>query len=223
MGEQTLAVKPPLRILAMIAGPADVPALDVEREKARLEQAVQPLQAAGKVEMVWLEGQSWRALQAAMQAGPWHIFHFVGHAAFDSRNDEGILLLADDDGRAAPVSASQLAGLLSDQHTLRLAVLNACEGAKGSEQSRFSSIAAELVRRGLPAVLAMQYAISDRAAIEFTASFYGALAAGLPIDAATSEARKAIDLALAGSLEWGTPLLTHAHARWCFVGRAGAP
>jgi tetratricopeptide (TPR) repeat protein len=208
LGEQALAVKPPLRILGLVAGPADAPPLDVAREKARLDQAVQPLQAAGRVEMVWLEGQSWRSLQAAMQAGPWHIFHFVGHAAFDPRSAEGVLLLTNDDGRSAPVSASQLAGLLADHHTLRLAVLNACEGAKGSEQSRFSSIAAGLVRRGLPAVLAMQYEISDRAAIEFTASFYGALAAGLPIDAATSEARKAIDLALAGSLEWGTPLLT---------------
>lgn len=208
LGEQTLAVKPPLRILAMVAGPDGAPPLDVAREKARLEQAVQPLQAAGQVELVWLEGQTWRSLQAAMQAGPWHVFHFVGHAAFDSRGGEGILLLAGDDGRAAPVSSSQLAGLLADHRTLRLAVLNACEGARGSEQSRFSSIAAGLVRRGLPAVLAMQYEISDRAAIEFTASFYGALAAGLPIDAAVSEARKAIDLALSGSLEWGTPLLT---------------
>jgi tetratricopeptide (TPR) repeat protein len=208
LGEQTLAVKPPLRILGLVAGPTDAPPLDVEREKGRLEQAILPLQAAGQVELVWLEGQSWRALQSAMQAGPWHVFHFVGHAAFDPRSGEGILLLAGDDGRIAPVSASQLAGLLADHRTLRLAVLNACEGAKGSEQSRFSSIAAGLVRRGLPAVLAMQYEISDRAAIEFTASFYGALAAGLPIDAATSEARKAIDLALTGSLEWGTPLLT---------------
>jgi tetratricopeptide (TPR) repeat protein len=208
LGEQALAVKPPLRILGLVASPADAPPLDVAREKARLQQAVQPLQAAGKVELVWLEEQSWRSLQVAMQAGPWHIFHFVGHAAFDPSSAEGVLLLANDDGRATPVSAGQLAGLLADHRTLRLAVLNACEGAKGSEQSRFSSIAAELVRRGLPAVLAMQYEISDRAAIEFTASFYGALAAGLPIDAATSEARKAIDLALAGSLEWGTPLLT---------------
>jgi hypothetical protein len=207
LGEQTLAVKPPLRILGMVASPTDAPSLDAERERARLEQAVQPLQAKGQVELVWLEDQSWRGLQAAMQAGPWHVFHFVGHAAFDPRSSEGVLLLAGDDGRSTRVSAGQLAGLLADHRTLRLAVLNACEGAKGSEQSRFSSIAAGLVRRGLPAVLAMQYEISDRAAIEFTSSFFTALAAGLPIDAAVSEARKAIDLALAGSLEWGTPLL----------------
>jgi hypothetical protein len=68
-------------------------------------------------------------------------------------------------------------------------------------------MAAVLVRRGLPAVLAMQYEISDEAAIEFTTSFYRALVANLPIDAAVSEARKAISLAVAGSLEWGTPAL----------------
>jgi hypothetical protein len=53
----------------------------------------------------------------------------------------------------------------------------------------------------------MQYEISDEAAIEFTTSFYRALVANLPIDAAVSEARKAISLAVAGSLEWGTPAL----------------
>lgn len=37
--------------------------------------------------------------------------------------------------------------------------------------------------------------------------FYESLADGLPIDAAVSEARKAISVGLANSLEWGTPVL----------------
>jgi hypothetical protein len=53
----------------------------------------------------------------------------------------------------------------------------------------------------------MQFAISDEAAIEFTRSFYSGLAANLPLDAAVGEARKAINLALPGSVEWGTPVL----------------
>jgi hypothetical protein len=56
LGEQMLAVKPPLRILGLVAGPADAPPLDVQREQQRLEQALQPLQAKGQVELVWLEG-----------------------------------------------------------------------------------------------------------------------------------------------------------------------
>jgi hypothetical protein len=57
----------------------------------------------------------------------------------------------------------------------------------------------------------MQDEISDEAAIEFTASFYQALAANLPIDAAVSEARKGISLAMPESVEWGTPAL-YMHA-----------
>ncbi len=39
---QPLNVTPPLRILAMIASPSDLPKLDVEREKVRIEQATAP-------------------------------------------------------------------------------------------------------------------------------------------------------------------------------------
>lgn len=203
-----LRVEPPLRILAMVTNPTDVPPLDVEREKARLEDALAEMpDQEDRIELVWLEGQTWRELQEAMQRGPWHVFHFIGHAAFDSEASEGTLILADDQGNATSLSAGQLGRLLGDQPTLRLAVLNACEGARGDEQSLFSSAAGALVERGMPAVIAMQYGISDRAAVEFAGSLYGALAANLPIDAAVSEARKAIDLALHGSVEWGTPVL----------------
>jgi hypothetical protein len=52
----------------------------------------------------------------------------------------------------------------------------------------------------------MQFEISDGAAIAFSHEFYDALAAGLPVDAALVEARKAI---FAGDtqIEWGTPVL----------------
>lgn len=203
LSEPDLAVKPPIRVLGLIANPAGVPALEVEREQSKLAQALQPL--GDKVELVWLPGQTVQELQGALQGGPWHVFHFVGHAAADGGSGEGMLLLADEQGNPDPLSATQLGRLLADQRTLRLVVLNACQGAKGNEQSLFSSLAASLVRRGLPAVLAMQYDISDQAAVEFTGSFYGALAANLPIDAASSEGRKAI--ASLDSAEWGTPLL----------------
>ncbi len=203
-----LPIPAPLRILGMVANPADVVPLDVEREKARLEDAVRKLQKTGKVELAWLEGQTWRDLQAAMQGGPWHIFHFIGHAVSDEGTGQNALLLADDSGDSSPLSAPQLGRLLADHRTLRLALLNACQGARRQAgQSIFSSIAAVLVQRGLPAVLAMQYPITDEAAIEFTTSFYRALVASLPIDAAVSEARKAISLAMPESIEWATPVL----------------
>jgi tetratricopeptide (TPR) repeat protein len=82
---------------------------------------------------------------------------------------------------------------------------DSCEGARGSPRDAFSSAAATLVRSGIPAVVAMQYEITDRAAIEFSRSFYEALADGLPVDAVVAEARTAIKMGSA--LEWGTPVL----------------
>jgi hypothetical protein len=204
---QPLQIKPPLRILCMIASPSDLDPLDVARERGRIAEALQGLQASGLVELTWLEGQTWRDLQHAMRGGPWHIFHFIGHGGFDPRSEEGVLALADEQGKLSLMTATQMGHLLADHRSLRLALLNACEGARGDQRDLFSSTAATLARRGIPAVLAMQYEITDKAAIECTRSFYEALADGMPVDAAVSEARKAISLGIANTLEWGTPVL----------------
>jgi len=202
-----LTVTPPLRILGMIASPSDLSSLDVAREKQRVDNAIEDLRKRGLVELVWLEGQTWRDLQRAMRGGPWHVFHFIGHGGFDARADEGLIVLADERGQAAPLTATQLGLLLADHRSLRLVLLNACEGARGSQRDIFSSTSSILVRRGLPAALAMQYEITDRAAIEFSRAFYEALADEMPVDTAVAEARKAIRLAVANTVEWGTPVL----------------
>ena len=204
---EPLTVAPPLQILVMMAGPDDQPSLDTTRERERMRGALEPLEQRGLVKLTWLEGQTWRDLQRAMRGGPWHIFHFIGHGAFDRRADEGALALADDDGQTYLIHATPLGRLLANHGTLRLAVLNACEGAKGGQRDLFSSTAAKLAQRDIPAVLAMQYEISDHAAIELTRAFYESLADGLPVDAALAEARTAISLGVQNSLEWGTPVL----------------
>jgi hypothetical protein len=204
---QPLVVMPPLRILGMVVNPTELGTLDVENEKLRLEKAIENLQANGFVELTWLQGQTWQVLQRAMRHGPWHIFHFIGHGGFDLHSDEGLIALKDSADKVRYLSASQLGRLLSDHRPLRLVVLNSCEGARSSEHDIFSSTAAILVRRGIPAVLAMQYEITDRAAIELSRAFYEALADGMPVDAAVSEARKAISLGVENTVEWGTPVL----------------
>jgi hypothetical protein len=204
---EPLTVEPPLRILAVVAAPADLPPVDVAGERARLEVAVAALQKRRHVELVWLEGQTWDALQTALQDGPWHILHYVGHAHFDEATQNGALLLADEAGHSAPVSAVELGALLKDHSPLRLAVLNACEGARSGEASLFAGLGASLVQSGLPAVVAMQYEISVAAAGEFSSAFYGAIAHDLPVDAAVAEARKAMRQAAPASVEWATPVL----------------
>ena len=72
---------PPLRLLGMIASPTDLPRLDVDRERQRIENAVQDLQEQGFLDLTWLPGQTWRDLQEAMWGGPWHIFILSATAA----------------------------------------------------------------------------------------------------------------------------------------------
>ena len=204
---EPLSVTPPLQILGMIASPSDLPPLDTGRERKRVEQALTRLESNGLVDLTWIETPTWRELQRAMRAGPWHVFHFIGHGGFDRVAGEGVVALADDDGRSHNLSATELGRLLADHNALRLAVLNSCEGATSSDEDVFSSTAAVLVRRGIPAVLAMQYEITDRAAIEFARTFYESLADGYPVDGAVAEARKAVSLAVTNTIEWGTPVL----------------
>jgi hypothetical protein len=63
------------------------------------------------------------------------------------------------------------------------------------------------VRGGVPAVVGMQLAISDRAALTFSRVLYARLAAGEPIEAAVGEARLALYLADSGSRDWVAPVL----------------
>jgi hypothetical protein len=198
-------VNPPLRILGVVSSPRDLPVLDLGHEKRLVEEAIKGMRMSGLLEMTWLEGQTWSDLQEAMWGGPWHVFHFIGHGGFDEASQEGAIALADESGRKHLLGARNLARLLDDHYSLRLALLNSCEGARSSVRDAFSSTAATLVPRGVPAVVAMQYEITDRAAIAFARVFYRAVAGGLPLDAAVAAGRTAVSMDSA--LEWGTPVL----------------
>jgi len=201
-----LAIRPPLRVLVMISSPADFPALDVEQEWRNLQEALQDVYGAGLVVAERLEEASLSQLQRRLRRGEYHIFHFIGHGGFDEATQDGVLLLEDNAGRARAVSGQDLGTLLHDHRPLRLAILNACEGARASRADPFAGIAQSLVQQGIPAVIAMQFEISDEAAIAFSHEFYGAVADGYPVDAALGEARKAV-YARMTNVEWGTPVL----------------
>ncbi len=201
-----LRVDPPLRILAMVSSPADLARLDVGQERAKVEESLAGLVEQGAVEIHWLEKPTLQALQRGLRRADYHVFHYVGHGGYDRAADDGVLALEDGTGRSRLVSGMELGTILADEMTLRLAVLNACEGARSSADDPFSGVATSLVRREIPAVIAMQLQITDRAAITFACELYSALADGYAVDAALAEARKAI-FADDNELEWATPVL----------------
>ncbi|MFN2226721.1 MAG: tetratricopeptide repeat protein [Anaerolineae bacterium] len=209
--EQPLAVTPPLQVLVVIANPSDLTDLDVEAEWESLKEAVAKLEEEERIEICRLEDATLEALQGALRRDDYHILHFIGHGDFDTREKKGILVLEDKEGRSHRVPTEDLNLLLGDEvRNLRLVVLNTCKGARTSESDPFAGLAQGLLRQGVPAVVAMQFEISDQAAITFSREFYRSVADGFPIDFSVGEGRKAIRLDddLDDSVvEWGIPVL----------------
>lgn len=151
-----LEVETPLSILVMVSSPSDYPPLDVEHERGKINSALAELEQQGTVRVETLPEASLAALQSILRKRTFHILHYIGHGDFDELTEDGILVLEDETGKGRPISGSHLGTLLHDHFSMRLVVLNSCEGARSSRADPFASTAATLIRAGIPAVVAMQ-------------------------------------------------------------------
>lgn len=201
-----LKVTAPLRVLGVVASPRGMPQLDVERERERLMAALRRPIDDGLAEVEWLMGATWETLHDTLLSGEWHVLHFSGHGDYDMGDDQGVIALVGADGGPHKVGADRLADLLREARpTPRLVVLNSCATGRTGSRDMFSSSAATLVRRGVGAVIAMQFTVSDDGAIAFSRGFYSALAEGRSIDESARSGR--VGMLRADSLEWVTPVL----------------
>lgn len=202
----SLQVDGPLRVLVLISAPVDQPTLQVDRERALIEDALNPLTDAGAVELtVETDGRPAR-LQDRLRQG-FHVLHYIGHGLIT--RGQGYLVLEDDEHVSRFVGAPALEPLLGGT-LLRCAVLTACESA-ATPGDPFLGLAPALVRGGVPAVVAMQMPMPDESAVVFTREFYRSLAHRWPIDTCVTEGRLGIRTAVAEMrIDWGIPtLFTH--------------
>lgn len=203
---EPLTVTPPLQVLVVVASPTNLATLDVDAEVQRIRSALAGLEQAGQVSLTVVPNATLAELRRSMRRGTFHVLHFIGHGGFNVHTAEGMLAFEDDHHLAHMVSGSDLATMIHDHDTLRLVLLNACEGARQSPADPLGGVAQSLVVQGIPAVVAMQFEITDAAATVFSAEFYAAIADGYPIDAALAEARVAV-FSDDNDVEWGTPVL----------------
>ena len=202
-----LPVNPPLRVLGLVSAPRDLPRLDVAEERRRLTDAIDDLRRRRQVELTWASAGSWPSLQEALLDGRWHVVHFIGHGGVD--RGVGVLALEDElTGQTSLVSAARFARLLhSCRPVPRLVVLNSCQSGEAAADDLLSSTAAALVHSGISAAVAMQFVVTDPAALAFSRGFYQALAHNHPVDEAVRLGRIAIDGTSENTLEWVTPVL----------------
>lgn len=203
-----LNVTIPLRVLVMISTPTNFPALDVEGEWQRLQEATADLQKRGLLQLERLNEATLIALQRKMRSSDYHIFHYIGHSDFNATTQQGVLVFESerDPAQGQIITGVSLGQELGEESSIRLVVINSCHSARRPERDALTGIASGLVARGIPAVVAMQFEISDDAAKAFAEEFYRAISETLPIDTAVSEARRAISNRV-GNIEWAIPIL----------------
>ena len=199
-----LAVDGGMRMLVVTASPTDLGEIDGDQEWRCLTAALRPHIDSGRLVVTRLPVATLDAVREALQAETYHVFHFTGHGGVDPESGEGVLAFTDRYGRADWVPGHDLGVILSNA-PVRLALLNSCDGARVSEVDPYATTAITLVENGIPAVVAMQFEISDKAAIAFSNATYLALTSSQPVDAAVTLARQAI--LTTSRNEWATPVL----------------
>ncbi len=162
----------PIELLLVLPTARD---LNLALERSNVEQVAHASEGMLRVRV--LEGGVTRAdLADALLLGNYRILHFGGHGGFiDGR---GYLGLNEPDGAADWLDGEALGRLLLNYRSVRLAVLNACDAGQADDSRALAGLAPQLVAAGIPAVVAMQFPITDKAAATFAREFYKRLCVG---------------------------------------------
>ena len=194
----------PLNMLLVLP---QAPDLNQAQEKAVIHQAINTLSGAIKLDV--LDGQVTRlALSDALMATQYDIVHVTGHGGYST--NQSYIALNKADGEMDWVNGSAAARIFGDQRRLKLVVLNACSSGQIDEGTALRGLAPQLVFAGVPAVVAMQYPLSDQAALTFAREFYRQLCIGEnagQVDVAVSHARNMLSVMFPDSASFTAPLL----------------
>jgi len=203
-----LRVSGKVRMLAVgSSGTSEYAALNIAGESVGIADAIRDVEKRGLAEVVWAK-PTLTDLNEKLGQGEFNILHFFGHGDRDERTGESGLVFVTGDGQADLVKGRDLGTLLGRHESLQLVVLNACDAARTDRRDPSKGVASELVRARIPAVVAMQGAISDDAASKFANTFYRMLIGnGRPVDAALLSTRLELFAENRKRLEWATPVL----------------
>ena len=176
----------------MVSCPTDVEPLDVEQEQAKLEEALSEVTQRGAVEIHWLERATLSALSGSSAAPTSTSSTTSATATTTPEPGTACCCSRTSTGASRRVSGSHLGTMLADETTLRLAVLNACEGARTSVDRSLRGRRRE--PRAARDPRGRRHAVRDHRprGDHLREEFYAAIADGYAVDASLAEARKAI-------------------------------
>ncbi|GAB4211798.1 MAG: hypothetical protein OHK0022_46760 [Roseiflexaceae bacterium] len=179
-----------LRVLALAASPTDIADYGLGPVDTSAELALAH-EAFGSLNPALLGGQTPATLERLAQQlnEGYDIVYLLAHGR---RMDDGQtwLYLTDEQGRTAPVAGSELVRRIAElPRRPLLIILAACQSAGDGQGQALLAIGPQLVRAGVPAVLAMQGLISRESMHRFLPAFSAALQHDGQIDRAVAVAR----------------------------------
>ena len=198
----------PLSILVAFYTPSDQSGISQEEQQSLLSQ-LRTVSAKASVESI--ANASWRTLKSRLETLKPHILHFVGYGAYDEKRRNGCVALVgspdDPDNRyydaaetrpALPFTSQDLLNLIKYEPKPRLVFLHGCRTAVNNSIDAFDSqealknFARELVFARIPAVVAMQFAMTHTELAAFATATYTELAKGRSIEDAVKAGRMAL-------------------------------
>lgn len=202
----------PLRILMVLAAPTDQEVLQLHQEALHLQAELQRDRATGRdmpvIELTILDQPGREQLTQALEQGHYDILHYAGHSNLGSAGGN-LYLVNNKTGLTEVLNGDDLAGLLVN-NGVRVAVFNSCRGvhAATATDDMGNNLTDALMKRGVPAVLAMAERIPDDVALNLSRLFYRNLKQRYPIDLSLNRARQGL-LSSYGSnqIYWALPIL----------------
>ncbi|MGA1840641.1 MAG: CHAT domain-containing protein [bacterium] len=181
----------PVKMLSLISSPLDLEEherLAIEQEQEILLQATNSPSGQGRLTIEFEDEAKLPVIEGSME-GEYHILHYSGHGI--NPGDGGGVLLEDLEGKRRPTSVSDFLNVIEKgEKNLRLVLLSGCQTARTLNIRGFQDLARGFVRRKIPAVIAMQFSITDKAGLIFAQNLYPRLMEGQSLDAALSACRR---------------------------------
>jgi hypothetical protein len=208
----------PLKMLVAVCQPDGMPRIVADKVLNALGE-LETMEKAGEkadVEITKLQQPTRTSLRNKLHEHKPHVLHFIGHGDYDENSGEGSIFLVkgEDNYDPEPLNHKDLIDCFRNAEAPlpRLVFLEMCEGAETEvnswKLSPFTGLAPNLLLQRIPAVVAMQYSITNDDAQIFASSFFREIAKGEKLDLAVQIARDELGFEKKyNNRVFGTPVL----------------
>lgn len=201
-----------LRVSLVVASPEDLP-VEYDSVWKKIQELADNFPQLVAKPMIVLNADL-KTIDEVLSTKP-HILHLISHGRIRKIKGQyrGELALVHTDKVSPKWISDEKIAKLFERHKPAIVVFQSCESGIQrhvtdlNTRSSFIGVASKTVQAEVPFVIAMQYPISNVAAVTFVEQFYDQLSKLVPIDVAVQEARRSLSLTFESKLIAVSPVL----------------